>query len=187
MMCSGTMGESRRLFVSVNVPVTDPMREAISELAGIRNVRTEKADKIHITLCFLGDTDVRRIPELRDRLRDSLSSEGRIRIRLRGVGAFPDIRRPRVVWIGIESDTLAAISAKVRKAAEDCRLDFDSKPFSPHVTIGRVNGRADITEYAGVYRYTMFAEFEADSVRLMASELLPTGAKHTVVERFPLQ
>ncbi len=54
------------------------------------------------------------------------------------------------------------------------------------MTIGRVNGRADISDMVAVYRDTVFAEFEADSVRLMASELLPTGAKHTVVERFPL-
>lgn len=180
------MGESRRLFVSVSVPVTDAMRDAISELAEVRNVRTERAEKIHITLCFLGDTDVRRIPELRDRLRDSLSGANRFRICLRGVGTFPDARRPRVVWIGIESTELAGIAAKVRKAAVDCGLDFDSKPFSPHVTIGRVSGRADIGRFVTDHRDTVFAEFEADSVRLMASELLPTGAKHTVVERFPL-
>ena len=180
------MGESKRLFVSVSVPVTDAMRDAISELAKVRNVRTEKTEKIHITLCFLGDTDVRRIPELRDRLRDALSSEHDFQIRLEGIGAFPDMRRPRVVWIGIESDALAAIAGKVRGAIADCGLDFDRKPFSAHVTIGRVSGHADVSNISDRYRNIVFAEFKADSVRLMASELLPTGAKHTVVERFPL-
>ncbi len=180
------MSESRRLFVSVSVPVTDPIRDTLAELASVGNVRAEKADKIHITLCFLGDTDVRRIPELRDRLREALSSEHRFTIRLKGIGAFPDVKRPRVVWIGIESDALARIVDAVRGVVDSCRLDHDRKPFSPHVTVGRVNGRADVRGLAERHRGTVYAEFEADSVRLMASELLPTGAKHTVVERFPL-
>ncbi len=108
------MSESRRLFVSVSVPVTDQIRDTLAELASVGNVRTEKADKIHITLCFLGDTDVRRIPELRDRLRETLSSEQRFPIRLKGIGAFPDVKRPRVVWIGIESDALTGIADAVR-------------------------------------------------------------------------
>ncbi len=185
-MGSRIMSESRRLFVSVSVPVTDPIRDTLAELASVGNVRAEKADKIHITLCFLGDTDVRRIPELRDRLRETLSSEHRFTIRLKGIGAFPDVKRPRVVWIGIESDALARIVDAVRGVVDSCRLDHDRKPFSPHVTVGRVNGRADVRGLAERHRDTVYAKFEADSVRLMASELLPTGAKHTVVERFPL-
>ncbi len=185
-MRSHIMSESRRLFVSVSVPVTDTMRGTLDELASAGGIRTEKADKIHITLCFLGDTDERRIPELRDRLRETLSSEHRFTIRLKGIGAFPDIKRPRVVWIGIESDVLVRVAGLVRGVVESCRLDHDRKPFSPHVTVGRVNGRADIRGAAESHRDTVYAEFEADSILLMASELLPTGAKHTVVERFPL-
>ena len=182
------MGESVRLFVSVEVSVSETMRSAISEIGSIRNVRPSREDQIHITLSFLGDTPSERIPGLVSNLRESLSGTSLFGLSLKGVGAFPNVRRPRVVWIGIDDgrDELALLADRVREAVRKSRLRQDDKPFSPHVTVGRVQGPADISEAERKYRGTVFSEFTVGSVRLMRSVLASSGAKHTVVEDIAL-
>ena len=182
------MGESVRLFVSVEVSVSETMRSAISEIGSIRNVRPSREDQIHITLSFLGDTPSERIPGLVSNLRGTLSGTSSFGLSLKGVGAFPNVRRPRVVWIGIDDgrDELALLADRVREAVRKSRLRQDDKPFSPHVTVGRVQGPADVSETERKYRDTVFSEFTVGSVRLMRSVLGPSGAKHTVVEDIAL-
>ena len=81
---------------------------------------------------------------------------------------------------------LSVLAEKVRRAADRTHLDYDGKRFSPHVTVARVQGPADVKEVADRYSDTVFAETEVDTVRLMRSVLLPSGARHTVVESIPL-
>jgi 2'-5' RNA ligase len=182
------MGEQLRLFVSVEVAVSDAMRSAMAEIGGTRNIRSSKEDQIHITLSFLGDTPSERVPGLVANLRESLSGTSSFGLSLKGVGAFPNVRRPRVVWIGIDGgrDELALLADRVRGAVAKSRLRQDDKPFSPHVTVGRVQGPADVSELERKYRDTVFSEFTVGSVRLMRSVLAPSGASHTVVEDIAL-
>ena len=181
------MAETARLFVSVEVPVTDALLQAMKDLDSVRGVRASKPEQIHITLCFLGDTDVRRIPELVGNLKAELSDAHRFRMTIKGIGGFPNLKRPRVVWAGTEDGgSLSVLAEKVRRAADRTHLDYDGKRFSPHVTVARVQGPADVKEVADRYSDTVFAETEVDTVRLMRSVLLPSGARHTVVESIPL-
>lgn len=181
------MSEMARLFVSVEVPVTDPLKQAMADLDSIKGVRASKPEQIHITLCFLGDTDVRRIPELVKNLKGALADSHRFDLKVKGIGGFPNLKRPRVVWAGTDDGgNLAHLAEKVRSAVERTHLDFDGKRFSPHVTLGRIQGTADVGAVAERYTDTVFSESEVDSVRLMRSVLQPSGAKHTVVERIPL-
>ena len=78
------------------------------------------------------------------------------------------------------------LAEKVRSAADRTHLTYDGKRFSPHVTLARIQGPADVSEVARRYADTVFSESVVDSVRLMRSVLSPSGAKHTVVERIPL-
>ena len=187
MRC-GFMGDPVRLFVSVDVSVSEAMRSIAAEIGSIRNVRASKEDQIHITLSFLGDTPPERIPGLVANLRESLSGISSFGLSLKGIGAFPNVRRPRVVWIGIDEgrNELALLAGRVRYAVRKSRLKQDDKPFSPHVTIGRVQGPVDVSELEKRYRDKVFSEFRVDSVRLMSSVLGPSGAKHTLVERIVL-
>ena len=175
------MEGTARLFVSVGVTMTDGMRKAMQALKGIKGVRASPEGQIHITLLFLGDTDVQRIPALKENLRSALEGTGAFMLSLKGIGAFPNVRRPRVVWIGIDEgkDELAHLAELVRGAVSRTRLRQDGKPFSPHVTIARVQGPADISYVAGPFGDTVFSEYTVDSVRLMRSVLGPNGAKHT--------
>lgn len=182
------MAETARLFVSVDVSVTDEVREVMSVLRDVRNIRVPPESQMHITLSFLGDTDTARIPGLVKELKGALSDVRGFGMSLKGLGAFPDLKRPRVVWIGTDEgrDDLVRLAGAVRTAVKKCRLRQDDKPFSPHVTVARVQGPANIGSIAGRYADTVFSRFTVDSVKLMRSVLGPSGAKHTVVERFPL-
>lgn len=182
------MGETVRLFISVDVSVADALREAIGTVSSIKGVRASREDQIHITLSFLGDTPSERIPGLITNLRSALSGTEAFDVSLKGIGAFPNPKRPRVVWVGIDDgkEDLALLAGRVRDAVRKSRLKQDDKPFSPHVTIGRVQGPADVSELEKRYRDKVFSEFRVDSVRLMSSVLGPSGAKHTLVERIVL-
>ncbi len=181
------MQGSARMFVSVPVEVTDTMRDAVRELTQIKNVRASREDQIHITLCFMGDVDTSRVPALKEALRDALSDSERFDLCIRGMGAFPNIRRPRVIWMGIENEHLAHLADAVRSAVRKARVGFDGKPFSPHVTVCRVQGPADVSRIAGRYADTEFSKFTVGSVHLMKSVLGPDGAKHSVVDTIPLR
>ena len=182
------MADAARLFISVDIPVTDTMRGLLSDLRGMRNVRASPEGQIHITLSFLGDTDVSAVPRLVKGLHDALSGIDSFDMSLRGVGGFPNLNRPRVIWVGIDEgkDELAHVADLVRGAVRDARLCQDDKPFSPHVTAARVQGPCGVVAVAERYKDALFCECHVDSVRLMKSVLGLNGAKHTVLERFQL-
>ena len=83
------MQDPVRLFISVDVKVTDAMRDVLSELRSVKGVRAAGEGQIHITLCFLGDTDPRRVPSLIDSMRRGLSDVHAFKLRIEGMGAFP--------------------------------------------------------------------------------------------------
>jgi len=182
------MAGTVRLFISAEAAVTDDVREAMSELGRMRNIRPSPENQIHITLSFLGDTDESRIPRLVGTLRDALKGIGGFGVSMKGLGAFPNTKRPRVIWIGLDDgrDALALLAERVRGAVDSAGLHQDGKPFSPHVTIARVQGPADVSDIAERYRGEVFAEYRIESVRLMGSVLGPSGAKHRVIETFVL-
>ena len=106
-------------------------------------------------------------------------------------GAFPDLRRPRVLWVGVSDHrALMALAADVDLACGEAGFPSESRPFSAHVTLGRVRrplGRetaAALTRAASGLQATYQVRFEA--VDLMQSELAPGGSRYTVVVSLPL-
>ena len=139
-----------RTFISVDIPLTDVIDEVLGEMRRADNVRPVPKEQIHLTLKFLGDQDEKKIERLCSSLRDSLHGTEPFDIRVEGVGAFPDIRHPKVVWLGVKDPKpLIELANKVDSAVKAMKLKSDDKRFSPHITIGRVNGRADLDDFFG--------------------------------------
>lgn len=181
------MGRMIRTFISIDMPVTDTVKDAIGALRSVRNIRPVSVKQIHITLSFLGDTDENRIPQLEKRLKDVFQGFGAYDITVKGVGTFPNDRNPRVVWMGIDDNERLMLAAdNVRSVLDDMNLNYDGKRFSPHITIGRVNGKTDVRDFLNTYRDSIFSKFNCKEIRIMGSELTPKGAIHTVLARIPL-
>ncbi|MBI5074138.1 MAG: RNA 2',3'-cyclic phosphodiesterase [Nitrospirae bacterium] len=182
-----------RCFVAVNLP--DRIRRSLADLiAGLRKTGADvawvQAERIHLTLKFLGNTDSAMIPEITERLSKKLSHYNAFYIKIGGVGCFPSEKRPRVFWVGIEH---SAVLNSIRKDmdAEFAQLGFapEERPFSPHLTIGRVRSLRGIGEMLrsfAEHRGTDLGAVEVKSIHIMKSDLKPAGAEHTSIAEIPM-
>ena len=171
-----------RVFISIPVPNTAGLNPLVRDLKTVRGLKVSNVSQLHITLRFLGDVDEERIDEIGEIVSDTVSDIQKSRLSLKGLGCFPNERNPKVLWVGIDTalplERIAdKLSAKLRKAG----IPFDEKPFKPHVTVGRIDGRCNITPMLGKYRTTEFTTCIPSAVYVMKSELKPTGAEHTIL------
>ena len=146
----------------------------------------------HLTLQFLGEVPEDRIGAISTALRAAVASQPPFDLTLEGVGAFPSIRSPRVVWVGttVGRDAAVRLARAVSEALEPLGFPAERGEFVPHVTLFRVRSPRDRAraeqlltgaEPAPPPRVVRVAE-----VLLKASELRPEGAVHRTLERFPL-
>jgi 2'-5' RNA ligase len=141
----GTM----RLFFAV--PVPEDARARIGELIervqasvgdGTARIRWVRVDGLHLTLRFLGPTPDDRRGSLEAGVDAVASADAPFEVTLGGGGAFPSLDRPRSLWVGVQSgaDRLASLADGLTAAAGECGLVLDTRPFTPHLTIGRTDG-----------------------------------------------
>lgn len=177
-----------RMFVSVKVPDISGLMPLISDLRGIRGVRVPDTRQMHLTLCFIGDVDERKIDVIEGCVKASVKGIPPGRITLKSVGVFPERGAPKVIWTGVDSDIpLGNIARSISSGLDRTGIDHDTKPFKPHMTIGRVQGTPDVREIMSKYRDTVFCSFDCISIEVMKSELSPQGARHSVLRRINLE
>ena len=186
----GTPLARSRLFVAVRFPpsVRRRLAAATEELRALEGVRAVPVEQLHLTLRFIGDAD-RGLEEPLARAVAAAAAEiPRFDLRLTGAGAFPSLRRARVLWAGVrEAPGLSALHRVVEAAVLGVGFRPSRRPFRPHVTVGRVRG-ADppgglADRIAGVRLDTIVPVGRAS---LMRSKLLPAGARHEEVASCPL-
>jgi 2'-5' RNA ligase len=138
-----------RLFFAVPIPgaaqarVGELIRDVQAAVGdGTARIRWVRVDGLHLTLRFLGPTPEDRRPPLEaaaDAIAGSIAPFG---VRLSGGGAFPNLARPRSLWVGVDegADRLAGIADRLTAAAGECGLVLDTRPFAPHLTLARTDG-----------------------------------------------
>ena len=180
-----------RAFIAVDLP--SDLRERLadicddlSEQMGEVPVRWVSAEKLHLTLKFLGDVSKKNVGVLKDILRGETVDREPFAMSLGGLGAFPKIRRPRVIWVGVEAPPeLKALQRGIDKQTARVGYPPDRRPFSPHITIGRVSRNASPAEVRVIgdvlndtnVGYLGVAKIE--SVYLYRSDLQPGGAVYS--------
>src|SRR5262245_10012980 len=138
-------GEERwRCFVALDVG--EPARSAVVEYLDrlrttVAGVAWTSAGNLHVTLKFLGDVPVARIPGLTERRRRAVSAEPAFALQVGGVGAFPSLARPQALWIGIGSARIGSLAAAVETACVEEGFEPERRRFHPHLTLGRVWAR----------------------------------------------
>ena len=181
-----------RLFIGIGLPQSyqkalTPFVAAISH--GMRSkVRWVKPNNWHLTLKFLGATDEAEVPVIESAL--STLQHHSFPIKAGGHGAFPNLRRPRTLWVGLKQgiEECSALAGKIEDVLANVGFEKEDKEFRPHLTIGRVKkpGRDDWkTILAKTERD--WPIFTVDRFTLWESDLRPTGAIHVVRREFPLQ
>ena len=181
-----------RTFIAIEIP--GRIRERIQELLDVlrrtpSDIRWSRPEALHITLKFLGEIPAEKVEEVKARLK-AISSLAPLPIQLEGAGFFPNERSPRVIWLGIQAGVgLRELAASV----EDCLVPLgfpkENRPFSAHLTLGRVrapNSFAALREILRSREPLEMGSFTAQEFYLYESQLTSDGSIYRKIARFPL-
>ncbi|MCD6324455.1 MAG: RNA 2',3'-cyclic phosphodiesterase [Desulfurococcales archaeon] len=173
-----------RIFTAVEIE----NRETLSRIIEFKNKLTAcfrgrglkpvEDENIHITLRFIGEVNDSALPDI-ERCVKKVSTYAPFEISVKGVGAFPNVSRPRVIWVGIEEG--GELLKALRQAMEPCLRPYakpDRTSFVPHITVGRVKGRPDpgcLKQLLEEFEGTVFGRSSVTEVKLKRSFLRPTG------------
>lgn len=191
---SGQPGDRpQRLFVSIPLPgsVRDEIAAVAESLCAHGDgIRWGAGDRYHITLRFLGDVEASRVRAVADALRLGVRHMAPFSFELNGAGAFPSLKRASVVWVGAEaSPELSRLHDRVEATLTGIGFERDPRPFSPHVTIGRIRRGArpsgSLADSLAAVRIDATVPVEA--IALVRSRLSPSGARHEDVAVCPLE
>jgi len=172
-----------RAFIAVRLP--DEVRALLGAISDELRGRTiavkwVEPSNLHLTLAFLGAIAPASVVTVAAALERAVAGERAIHARLEGLGAFPNLRRPRVIWAGLAGGepALAGLAGRVRSELAAAGVHFDDKPFSPHVTLGRMrDGVTAPSELLHRIEATTIATgpFAIRAVHFMKSRLTPSG------------
>ena len=162
------------------------MREAAPSVSWV----TE--ERLHLTMEFLGEQPDDAVPELEAALTAATRGHAPVALTLRGLGAFPNLRSPRIVWLGVEAEPkLELLQHDLARACAELGYERDARAFRPHITLGRARSplRAEAARAlkTAARAVTWYANVEATSVDIMESRLLPSGARYGAVAAIPLR
>jgi 2'-5' RNA ligase len=183
-----------RLFIAVNLPpaVRDAIYADAEPLRAATNaVRWVAPPALHVTLKFLGEQHETLVDPLRDAIESVASRHAPISVETTGVGAFPNFRRPRVVWVGMTGErALQAMAGDIDRALAPLGIPAESRPFQAHLTLGRVKSElqpAEATTLVAAAKACRGSRgFAVQTVDLMRSELGHGGSRYAVVAAVPL-
>ena len=183
-----------RTFIAVEVP--DTIKNKIAELENRlkgtgTDVKWVEPGNIHITLKFLGNIEAAYQPAVvRDGLSEALDPMRSFDLTLGRVGAFPDLNRPRVFWVSVRDgrDELTAMQQRIESELHTRGFVREERPFSPHLTIGRVRSPRGLAKLTDLVRTAAFETepFPVTRVAVVKSDLKPGGPVYTVIDHVEL-
>jgi RNA 2',3'-cyclic 3'-phosphodiesterase len=190
--------EQLRLFVALSVPegVKDSIFRAQEELRRAlaeRSARWTRREQFHLTIRFLGNVRSDQTTELVDSARTACRDFEPLSVTAKGIGVFPNMRSPRVLWVGVDNTgrDLARLWASIQRATQPFTEQPAEPGFTGHVTLARINRitrpqKQALKEHCSRLDNTEFGTWKVDRLELVRSELLPQGARHSVVAELPL-
>ena len=186
-----------RCFVAIDLPaeVRAAVTRAQARLRGDApdaDVRWTDGEQLHVTVKFLGAVADDRVPAVSSALEAAVGDAPAIALAAVGLGAFPSLRRPRVLWAGLTAGAaeLARLAAAIDRALGPLGFPAEGRPFSAHVTIGRVRSPrgagalAPAVEQAGAVE---LGSWTASELVLYESRLRSAGALHLSVSRHAMR
>lgn len=182
-----------RTFIAVPLPIEcartlAEMQSALRRFGA--DVRWTAVPSIHLTLKFLGEIDPAILPGLTGTLQ-AVPFSASFTLRLEGMGAFPNLQRPRVIWCGIEGDrpALSRLQESVEEACVRAGFERETRPFQPHLTLGRVQGKRNLQPLLDYIKIgtSLRCEFVVEHYRIYRSTLTPQGAIYDVLESIQLR
>ena len=157
-------------------------------------VRWVTLGNLHLTLKFLGDVSPANLEQLAEALKQESARHEKISLSVGGLGSFPTSRRPRVIWIGLEAPgTLVGLQRAVEAVSSRMSYPAEDRPFSPHLTIGRVGqdiSPADLKRVSAAIEGTkvdFLGKVKVEAIHIFKSDLQPGGSVYTHLYALPLK
>ncbi|MFO7839055.1 MAG: RNA 2',3'-cyclic phosphodiesterase [Desulfosalsimonadaceae bacterium] len=193
----GRESSAAKLRAFVAIPLPEDVAGLLGEIqSGLQKenwpVKWVRPESIHLTLKFLGDIPESEVEQIVSAMQTAVRQFAPLTLSAAGLGAFPSVKRPRVLWCGIggESHVLARLHAGLdEQLARQLGIEKEGKAFKGHLTLGRVKGKIKpdaVVEAVTSYGDVTSRAFVADSLCLYRSELKPGGAVYTELARVPL-
>lgn len=184
------MSDSIRTFVAIKFPVPPALQSVLRKIATMNwPVAAVSSDKLHVTLKFLGDTPSELSDGIRERIAESVRSQPPFVMRVVGLGAFPHVERPSVVWAGLyDAEPLVMLAQRLEASLESLGFARESRPFHPHLTLARVKGRPPraLLDLLRQHSTTDFGSVEVQSVEFIRSDLKPDGSRYSTLATYEL-
>lgn len=180
-----------RAFVAIELP--DELKAALAhEQSRLRKVcpdaRWTKPEGIHLTLKFLGETSAEQMTRVKEVL-GRIGPFERFSVQAKGFGFFPDAKRPRVLWAGLEAPPeLPHLAKQVETALAEIGFPPENRAFNPHLTLARFRiprPQPKLQELLATQDALHFGTFDVSEYFLWESRLLPKGAEYRKLARFP--
>jgi len=188
--------ETIRAFLALDPP-PEVLRE-IADIQGMLRMNIQGALKwvrpegIHLTLKFFGAIAAKAVSAVSEIVAGQAAGARPLNLEAKGLGVFPDTRRPRVLWLGIggEVERLIALQQAIDQGLEACGFPREQRPFRAHLTLARIKSPQGLSGLDGVLTAKgseSAGKFTATGLTLFKSDLTPKGAIYTTLGHFPFQ
>ncbi|MBW1742086.1 MAG: RNA 2',3'-cyclic phosphodiesterase [Deltaproteobacteria bacterium] len=181
------MSEKLRAFIAISLPESVlqaivNVQETLKE-SGLK-IRWVRQEGIHLTIKFLGDIDRADVERIHSAMQQVTQVFSPLVLQGEGVGVFPDLKRPRVVWVGVSGEikVLRALQRELEDQLDGLGFPKEKRSFKGHLTLGRIKGRTDGVKLGEALRALgdfRTNPFTVQSVVLFQSDLRPDGAVYT--------
>ena len=184
----------RRTFIAIEIPASVKLKELL-ELLRVdfreEKIRWVNPEILHITLSFLGDTSEQQINNISEQLEKIGSGYSSMDLHFKELGVFPNLRKPRVFWIGMERNKLLEnLQEEIEVMLCDYIINREIKSFSPHLTIARIKWIDDIDRinyWLKKYRGETIQKTKIGEVIYYESKLTANGPIYNPVKKFPMK
>ena len=183
-----------RSFLAIELP--KPILKKIEEVQGdLRSthadVRWVNPEKIHLTLKFFGNIEESRIDPIFKSIEEPIRNTLPFSLKVQGVGAFPNLKNPRVIWMGLVDgrEILVSFQKQIETQFEEIGFQSEDRPFHPHLTLGRMKssrGKEELVGRMERHKEEEFGDLQVERVVLFKSDLRPTGPIYTPLRELRL-
>jgi len=175
-----------RTFIAIELPVEvkQVVRQIQDQLGeSVKGVRWVKQENIHLSIKFLGNVEENKIKDIATAVKNAVKDSSVMTLKMGHLGIFPNEKRPRILWLGIEGDVREFMSMSKNCELELTKLGFekDAREKIPHITVGRIRSSKKQKGLVNIIKDIPIksVKFKTDTLKLMRSELNQNGAIYT--------
>lgn len=187
--------EKKRLFIAVDISkaVCEELKKEVYKKVDLGRASWVNPENYHITLKFLGDVPVSEIDAIAGIMEEAAANKGELTLACTQLGLFPNLARPRVLWVGFEdySGVLGKIVSELEDSLQSrLKIKKERRPFTPHMTVARIKGNVDhirLSKFVKKGIDLQESSFTVSKINLYSSELKQSGAVHTILKSASLK